>query len=305
MKIESKSTETEKSLLGSILSKVKDGARMTDAVFFGTTAGILGTLIAKEKGYLDHARTYIDQLSDLIAKNELLTTANLGITAATIFVVGAMGAMIYSEVHRDLDVDGPSLKDLKSGKYDIEQLREDRWVRKEMKRYEENNKRLIEQGEPPMHIYNIEEKLRSKYYHSNIASEPSERFRIEYDVQYKIWKNAQERAKIDAEAKAFARDIKEREKLKELLKLKMEAFEQNALAEIQLDMKELTQFYKDRMPKMVNGKPELLSGQITPEKGREYLKKKAEKDPAFYELLKEQGFDPLKKKESVLDFFKM
>ena len=34
MKIESKSTETEKSLLGSILSKVKDGARMTDAVFF-------------------------------------------------------------------------------------------------------------------------------------------------------------------------------------------------------------------------------------------------------------------------------
>ena len=156
-----------------------------------------------------------------------------------------------------------------------------------------------------MHIYNIEEKLRSKYYHSNIASEPSERFRIEYDVQYKIWKNAQERAKIDAEAKAFARDIKEREKLKELLKLKMEAFEQKALAEIQLDMKELTQFYKDRMPKMVNGKPELLSGQITPEQGREYLKKKAQKDPAFYELLKEQGFDPLKKKESVLDFFKM
>ena len=207
MKIESKSTETEKSLLGSILSKVKDGARMTDAVFFGTTAGILGTLIAKEKGYLDHARTYVDHLSDLIAKNELLTTANLGITAATLFVVGAMGAMIYSEVHRDLDVDGPSLKDLKSGKYDIEQLREDRWVRKELKRYEENNKRLIEQGEPPMHIYNIEEKLRSKYYHSNIASEPSERFRIEYDVQYKIWKNAQERAKIDAEAKAFARDI--------------------------------------------------------------------------------------------------
>ena len=303
MKIESKSTETEKSLLGSILSKVKDGARMTDAVFFGTTAGILGTLIAKEKGYLDHARTYIDHLSDLIAKNELLTTANLGITAATVFVVGAMGAMIYSEVHRD--VDGPSLKDLKSGKYDIEQLREDRWVRKELKRYEENNKRLIEQGEPPMHIYNIEEKLRSKYYHSNIASEPSERFRIEYDVQYKIWKNAQERAKIDAEAKAFARDVKEREKLKELLKLKMEAFEQKALAEIQLDMKELTQFYKDRMPKMVNGKPELLSGQITPEQGREFLKKKAEKDPAFYELLKEQGFDPLKKKESVLDFFKM
>ena len=282
MKIESKSTETEKSLLGSILSKVKDGARMTDAIFFGTTAGILGTLIAKEKGYLDHARTYIDQLSDLIAKNELLTTANLGITAATLFVVGAMGAMIYSEVHR-----------------------EDRWVRKELKRYEENNKRLIEQGEPPMHIYNIEEKLRSKYYHSNIASEPSERFKIEYDVQYKIWKNAQERAKIDAEAKAFARDIKEREKLKELLKLKMEAFEQKALAEIQLDMKELTQFYKDRMPKMVNGKPELLSGQITPEQGREFLKKKAQKDPAFYELLKEQGFDPLKKKESVLDFFKM
>lgn len=304
MRIESKSTETEKSLLGSILSKVKDGARMTDAIFFGTTAGILGTLIAKEKGYLDHARTYIDHLSDLIAKNELLSTTNLGITAATVFVVGAMGAMIYSEVHRDLDVDGPSLKDLKSGKYDIEQLREDRWVRKEMKRYEENNKRLIEQGEPPMHIYNIEEKLRSKYYHSNIASEPSERFRIEYDVQYKIWKNAQERAKIDAEAKAFARDIKERE-AKELLKLKMEAFEQNALAEIQLDMKELTQFYKDRMPKMVNGKPELLSGQITPEQGREYLKKKAQKDPAFYELLKEQGFDPLKKKESVLDFFKM
>lgn len=295
MKIESKSTETEKSLLGSILSKVKDGARMTDAVFFGTTAGILGTLIAKEKGYLDHARTYVDHLSDLIAKNELLTTANLGITAATLFVVGAMGAMIYSEVHRDLDVDGPSLKDLKSGKYDIEQLREDRWVRKEMKRYEENNKRLIEKGEPPMHIYNLEEKLRSKYYHSNIAKEPSERFRIEYDLEYKIWKNAQERAKIDAEAKAYAREVKERVKAEESIKRRQEEFEKTALAEIQLDVKELAEFYKARMPKMVNGKPELLSGQITPEQGREFLKKKAEKDPAFYELLKEQGFDPLKK----------
>lgn len=305
MKIESKSTETEKSLLASILNKIWGSGHLIDTIALGITAGLVGGFIAEEKGYLGQTKTYIDHLSDLIAKNELLSATNLGITATAIFAVGAMGAMVYNEVHRDLDVDGPSLKDLKSGKYDIEQLREDRWVRKELKRYEENNKRLIEQGEPPMHIYNIEEKLRSKYYHSNIASEPSERFRIEYDVQYKIWKNAQERAKIDAEAKAFARDIKEREKLKELLKLKMEAFEQKALAEIQLDMKELTQFYKDRMPKMVNGKPELLSGQITPEQGREFLKKKAQKDPAFYELLKEQGFDPLKKKESVLDFFKM
>lgn len=305
MKIESKSTETEKSFLSSILSKVWGDGHIVDVIALGVSTGLVGGFIAEKKGYLDQAKTYIDHLTDLIAKNELLSTTNLGITATAIFAVGAMGAMVYSELHRDLDVDGPSLKDLKSGKYDIEQLREDRWIRKEIKKYEENNKRLIEQGEPPMHIYNIEDKLRNKYYHNNIAKEPSERFRIEYDLQYKIWKNAQERAKIDAEAKAYAREVKERIKAEEMIKQRQEEFEKTALAEIQLDVKELTQFYKDRMPKMVNGKPELLSGKITAEQGREFLKKRAQKDPAFYELLKEQGFDPLKKKESILDFFKM
>ena len=305
MKIESKSTATEKSLLSSVLSKVWDGGHITDIVFLGVTTGLVGGFIAEKKGYLAQAKTYMDHLADLIAKNELLSATNLGITATALFVVGAMGAMVYNEVHRDLDIDGPSLKDLKSGKYDIEQLREDRWVRKEIARYEKNNRELIEKGEPPIHIYNLEEKLRSKYYHSNIAKEPSERFRVEYDLEYKIWKNAQERAKIDAEAKAYAREVKERIKAEEAIKRREEEFEKTALAEIQLDVKELAEFYKARMPKMVNGKPELLSGKITAEQGREFLKKRAEKDPAFYELLKEQGFDPLKKKDSVLDFFKM
>ena len=304
MKIESKSTETEKSLLASVLNKIWGNGHLIETIALGITAGLVGGFIAEEKGYLGQTKTYIDHLSDLIAKNELLSATNLGITATAIFAVGAMGAMVYNEVHRDLDVDGPSLKDLKSGKYDIEQLREDRWVRKEIARYEKNNRELIEKGKPPIHIYNIEEKLRSKYYRNNIAKEPSERFRIEYDLQYKIWKNAQERAKIDAKAKAYAREVKERIKAEEAIKKRQEEFEKTALAEIQLDIKELTEFYKDRTPKMINGKPEIISGKITSEQSREFLKKKAEKDPAFYELLKEQGFDPLKKKESVLDFFK-
>lgn len=226
MRVISTPTTNEKSALKLFFEKV-DKFKL-ELTYFSSVATVMAAAYATSGSSI---------FSNIINEQ---TTGNPTISlSSAIMLMATVGYGLMKTISKASMSGGPSLEDIKSGKIDIEKAREDRWVKRELERFKEINDKLIKEEKPPYHIiYNQEEKLRKRYHEENIKDSLSEKFPVEYTLEYKIWKRHKEAEEIDKSIRSFAEETKSRwEKEQEL---KAEAF-----VDMKRDVEALLNIYKD------------------------------------------------------------
>ena len=276
--IVSESINPTKTIMSKSLELIKDNAM---GLSFSTCGGVaIASTLLKEQGYLDNVFAYSGEIT---------------LTAAALILGGALAKGISVLHEREKEEYGPTMRELRKGTADIEKMREDRWIKRELKAFDERNKRLIADGEPPQYIYNHGEFLRSRYHKENIAEEFSEKFQVEFTMEYKMWKAQKEMQKLHDDIASYAKDVNSRYRDEQMLK--QIQIKEKALNDYTNDAKNIIKDCKECL--MAEGP--FKSGQITKEqllKAAEFKKTqeakggllsgKIEMTPEKYKALKEK-----------------